>query len=124
MTFTGILGDIAEAAGDAAALALAHARGGLEAVYIPLPDNLVPGHWLVELVGLDKARAIAQVLGGGAVEIPLGHAAKAEQRRRVAMDALARGKSSAEAARIGGCTQRTVRRVKNRAKDERQGELL
>jgi hypothetical protein len=122
--FTGILADVAEVAGDAAAAAIAHAKGGLEAVYIPLPGNLAPGHWLVELVGMDKARAIAQLLGGGSVEIPLGASAQAAQRRRVALDAVKRGKSAGEAARMAGCCQRTVRRVKNRVKDERQGELL
>ncbi|CUW41123.1 conserved protein of unknown function (DNA binding 12-129) [Magnetospirillum sp. XM-1] len=111
--FTGILAEIAEVAGTAAALQLAHAKGGLERVYIPRPDNLAPGHWLVDLVGMEAALAIAGRLGGGHVEIPLGPSAGRVRQWRIMRAALAAGKSGAAAARAAGLHQRTVRRHRN-----------
>lgn len=111
--FTGVLAEIAEIAGDAAAHQLAHAKGGLERVYIPKPENLAAGHWLVDLVGLEHAQAIAQRLGGGHVEIPMGTTATRAHKWRVMRDALGKGQSGAEAARAAGLHQRTVRRHRN-----------
>ena len=106
-------GRIAEVAGDAAALQLSHAKGGLERVYIPRPDNLAPGHWLVDLVGLAAAQAIARRLGGGHVEIPMGCTVRRARQWQVMRDALAAGQSGATAARKAGLHQRTVRRHRN-----------
>jgi hypothetical protein len=112
---TGILAEIVDVAGEAAALQLAHAKGGLERVYIPKPENLAKkkGRWLVDLVGEVAARAIAKRFGGGQVEITMGTTAKRARRWRVMNDALAQGKSAAEAARAAGVHQRTVRRHRN-----------
>jgi len=110
---TGILASIAEVAGEAAALQLAHAKGGQERVYIPQPDFLRPGHWLVDLLGMDAAVAVAKRLGGGHVEIPMGETARRSRRWAVMNRALDEGKSAAEAARLSGTHQRTVRRHRN-----------
>ncbi len=126
---TGVLAEIAEVAGETAALQIAHAKGGLERVYIPTPERLAAGHWLVDLVGADKARAIAQRLGGGHIEIPMGETARRARKWAVMRQALDAGKSGAEAARMAGVHQRTVRRHRNGhsgagADDEDQGRLF
>ena len=120
MMYTGILAEIAEVAGADAAELMARVKGGNEHVYIPKPTFLADGHWLVNLLGISRATAIAKRLGGCRVEIPLGETAKAAQRAKVIETALAEGKSSATAARLAGCHMRTVRRHRN--KD--QGELF
>lgn len=111
--FTGVLAEIAEVAGEAAALQLAHAKGGQERVYIPKPDYLAAGHWLVDLVGMEAAVAIAARLGGGHVEITMGTTVTRARKWAAMWSALASGKSGAVAARVAGLHQRTVRRHRN-----------
>lgn len=129
LMFTGILADIEEVAGAAAALQVAAAKGGSEA-YIPMPENLRPGHWLVEAVGMEAAELIARRLGSGHVEIPLGPAGGHRGKVWAAIrKALADGKSAPEAARLAGVHQRTVRRHRNghsgaEVTDPRQGDLF
>ena len=124
MTHTGILAVIAEVAGEDAAELIAVAKGGNENVYIPLPQSLTADHWLVALVGMPRAKAIAGCLGGGKMLIPLGETARAAKRAKVIADALKDGKSGAEAARLAGCHMRTVRRHRNRVEDDSQGNLF
>lgn len=124
----GILREIAEVAGEEAALAIARARGGTQ-VYIP--EKAAPGHWLTELVGLELAGAIIRQLtcevGGRRVDLPLGpcgHAAG--QRARV--DAMIRdNRSERDIALATGYSIRAVRRRRariGRPADDRQLTFL
>lgn len=125
--FTGVLADIAEVAGDAVALAIAATKGGQEKVHIPLPRNLAPSHWLVETVGMVAAEKIAQRLGGGAVDIPLGPLAHGRRAREAMRRAIAQGKSANEIVRIAGVHVRTVWKHKAKRRDEaprRQRDLF
>jgi hypothetical protein len=121
---TGILADIAAIAGPGAALNVARARGGMEKVWIPRASYLHEGHWLVDAVGLAPAQRIAELLGPGRVDIPLGPFADQRRRTREALRrALAGGSSTAVAARLVGVHQRTARRHKSGA-DAPQLDLL
>jgi hypothetical protein len=111
----GVLAEIAEIAGGAAALQVAAAKGGLEKVHIPQPANLHDGHWLVEAVGMSHAQAIARRMGGGKIDIPLGpFAGQRGKTHKAIREALAAGSSPAEVAQLAGVHQRTARRHKNR----------
>lgn len=116
----GILGEIAEIAGEGAALQVAAAKGGLEKVHIPYAANLYPDHWLVKAVGAEKAAKIAEALGGDAkVDIPLGPLGGSRHRAKHALKkALGSGSSTASAARLAGVHQRTARRAKMAAQAE------
>lgn len=110
----GILLDIAEIAGVDAALAVARARGGTRAYFCLVPPD---DHWLVELVGREKAEAICRALGGKSTgaeyEIPMNvHLSRPalwrELRRR-----LQAGQSKPEIARALGIHYKTVQAHKN-----------
>lgn len=125
---SGDLAEIAEVAGNGAALALVAVKGGTR-VYIPKPDSLAAGHWLVDTVGAEAARLIAERFGGNGVEVPMGIAGARAKTWAVLRKALADGHDTATAARLAGVHQRTVRRHKNGhsgipAQDDRQGRLL
>jgi hypothetical protein len=107
----GVLAEIAEIAGGAAALQVADAKGGLEKVHIPLPGNLREGHWLVDAVGMNHAQAIARRLGGAKIDIPFGPFAGQRKRTHAAIrQGIAEGSSPAAIARATGVHQRTARR--------------
>jgi DNA-binding NarL/FixJ family response regulator len=134
MRLPGVLAEIAEVAGEAAAVQIC-ARAGGTRVYIPATCS--DDHWLVECVGREKADRICAHLAGGErsgqrYEIPLAErGAYRALRMAVArqvheLDAAA--KSSRDIAREAGISQRTVHR--HRAahrgdnKDKRQGSLF
>lgn len=79
MEFSGILAEIAVAAGEDAALAVARAKGGARA-YIPgteaIKSSCKKSNWLVDLVGREAALKISDALlpgrHGMAIAIPLG----------------------------------------------------
>jgi len=129
--YPGILGEIAVIAGDAAAEAVARAKGGGPAYF---PASPAPGHWLVEAVGLDKARAICMALvsadRGCRLMVPIGPYGTRGQSWRIMRSALQDGCSVAEAARRAGVDIRTARRHKNghsgldRPCNDDQGELF
>lgn len=124
----GILAEIAEIAGEAAALQVAAAKGGTMA-YFPLPGHLHEKHWLVEAVGIKAASAIAECLAERemrSIEIPLGPLAGIRGRSRAAMArALAEGKSVSQAARLAGVHMRTARRHKNADRDtEEEAQII
>lgn len=123
-TLPGVLSEIAEIAGGAAALQVAAAKGGLEKVHIPLPANLHAAHWLVDAVGMSHAQAIARRLGGGKVDIPLGPFAGQRSRTHDAIRrALESGSSPAEVAQLAGVHQRTARRHRNRKPSSDQAQI-
>lgn len=124
----GVLGEIARVAGEAAALAIARARGGTR-VYIP-PEPPAE-HWMSRLVGVGAARAIAAHLtmgaGGYRVDLPAGPEGHLGKQRAKA-DALIRaGGSERDIALATGYTERTVRRRKaklNAPRDTRQRDFF
>lgn len=116
-----LLSEIAEVAGISAALAVAEAKGGQE---VFIAAHLKPDNWLVQAVGMEKARLISDHFCSGRarlkVTIPLGPSGSylAERRRRAkAMaEALQAGASANDIARAAGVTNRTARRFRNRAR--------
>lgn len=125
----GILQRVAELAGLAVALRLAAARGGTRA-YIPRPESLDAQHWLVVACGADAAQLIAGELGGETHAIPLAGTGSRGRVWTALRRALAEGAGTAEAARLAGVDERTVRRHRNgysgtpQSRDPRQTELL
>ncbi|MDQ2084688.1 hypothetical protein RA307_31290 [Xanthobacteraceae bacterium Astr-EGSB] len=134
MSLPGVLAEIAEVAGEAAALQICAEYGGKD-VYIPAScsDN----HPLAQCVGREKADLICAHLavGGSSGQrfyIPLveGGAFKALQRtiaRNVHEESVA-GKSARDIAGGNGISERTVRRHRaahrGTSKDRRQGSLF
>lgn len=104
----GVLGEIEQAAGVSAALAIAEARGG---THLYVPRRVRSGHLLERLVGADAAAAIAEQLGGAEHLIPLGRDARRWQRDAEIRRRHAAGESMAEIARALHIHRRTVERV-------------
>lgn len=133
-TLPGVLQEIAEVAGEAAALMIAARQGGRR-VYFPSARTLHEGQWLVECVGADLARRICahfEVDGRGQrIDIPLHVGGTYRQFVRSIAERLhnldGEGKSSTEIAQQLGLTQRTVHRHRARhgkPKNDKQGRLL
>lgn len=124
----GVLAEIAEAAGEEAALAIAKELGGTQ-IYVPPVPAI--DHWLSRLVGIENARAIADKLtcgvGGRRVDLPLGPRGHAEN-QRARVDAMIReGRSERDIALATGYSIRGVRRRRARIDmpdDSRQLSLL
>lgn len=122
-----ILAEIAEVAGEPAALAIAAARGGGRA---SIPARVKPGHWLAETVGMDAAVAISRhfTSGRGTVEIdvPLGPSGTIAKAYRAMHNMIAEGRSADEIARAVGMSRRSVLRNKARLRgaDDGQGSLF
>lgn len=128
-----VLAEIAEVAGEPAAVLIAARVGGTR-VYIPA--KVSEDHWLVECVGREKAEKIAAhfvVDGrrGTRIDIPLGGAGAYPQLRRAIakrVHELDREGGSARAiARAAGVTTRTVyshRKAHRGQAKGKQGVLL
>ena len=101
----GVLAEIAEVAGRAAALQIALAHGGEDAFHIPRPEHLGPDHPLTSLVGAEAARVIARRCGGGPVYIPRAS-------RALAPWLAGQGLTTAEIAARLGLSRRTARRYR------------
>lgn len=113
----GVLAEIAEIAGEDAALKIAEARGGTN-IYLPP----VPGadHWLSELLGHDVALTIAARLTCGfpmRLDVPCGPTSIAARTRAKADRMIAEGRSEAEIVRETGYSGRTIRRRRAIAKN-------
>lgn len=119
--FPGILGEIAEVAGTAAALKIAHEKGGTR---VSIPARPKDGHWLVETVGHEVAERICDHFrtlspegyerGVGQVVIPLGSTRAFAQARRKFIEALHQGLSVRKAAQTAGIHERTAWRIKSK----------
>ena len=101
----GILAEIEEIAGRDAAIALALALGG-ESLYVPRPNNVCPGHRLVDAVGVAAARAIAAHHQGETIDVPLA-------RRALARHLAETGARPSEIARRLGISIKTARRYRS-----------
>ena len=121
----GVLAEIAEVAGLAAALKLAAHHGG-QTVYIP--GHARPDHWLVILLGQEAADAVCRRYrtgnqqAGARVLIPL---ARLHGQRAAMAKALAEGRSARQAAAVSGLHERTAYRMRARNRqDDRQPGLF
>lgn len=132
MSLPGILAEIAEVAGEEAALAMAHARGGTQIYLPPVP---APHHWLCQLIGEAKAKRVCDLLTAGVgplrVDLPLGPVSKYNQMLaadQAVIDAMIRDqRSERDIALATRYSERSVRR--RRAKlgkpaDRRQISLI
>jgi hypothetical protein len=126
----GILADIADIAGNDAAYKIASSVGGTR---VSIPPRAVEGHWLTELLGFELANEICTGLAtldpDGKLRgvrdelIPRGPASILKVARRRALEALEKGASARDAARISGLHERTIWRMKAKEEDG-QGELF
>lgn len=130
----GILQEIAETAGETAALTIASRYGGTR-VYFPARTNGIEKHWLVDCVGPDAANKLCDHFAvdgrGQRIEIPLYVGGTYRQFVRAVAQRLhelnEEGASSTEIVRQVGVTQRSVHRHRARhrgKKDGKQGRLL
>lgn len=125
----GILGEIADVAGIAAALALADQYGGTQ---VHFPRSVTPDHWLVQCVGTEAAKSICDYMtvtdadgrrkGQRGVLIPRGPMAIMRQAKRRLVRELEAGTSVRVAARRAGLGERTAWYTKAKLKD--QGDLF
>lgn len=111
MELPAVLAQIANVAGEDAALAIAEARGGTQ-IYIPPAPG--PDHWLSKLVGREAATAIAKELtdeiGSIRIDLPLGPAGH-NAKMRAKLDAMiAEGRSERDIALSTRYSARTIRR--------------
>lgn len=124
----GVLAEIAELVGDAAALAIAAHAGGTR-VYFPASPS--EDHWLVEAIGQPAAQKLCKYFAvdlrrGQRVEIPLAVGGsyrqwlRAVQKRVHQLDA--EGLSSFEIARKVGITQRAVHRARAKHRGSKPGD--
>jgi hypothetical protein len=128
-TLPPLLAEIAEVAGEEAALALAQACGGVR-VYIPASP--AADHWISKLIGHDAARRVCDRLTAGLgiqrrVDMPLGptgHNATMQAMQAHADRMIIAGRSERDIARATGYTTRQVRRRRAAIRDDRQMTLL
>lgn len=132
----GVLGEIAEIIGEGPALAIAREKGGGR-VYFPADPQ--PDHWLVELIGSAKARALCAAFAvtpggsregqrGAYLELPLGPTGTQAETRRAIGRLLREGHSHDKIAREARVSRRTVQRQRaagrHRDPDDRQPDLF
>ena len=116
----GPLGEIADVAGETAALKLAAARGGT-VFYIPME---AAGSQLADIVGEAAARKIIQTIGAGRIRLPAGSARCEGWRRAEVRRLIEDGASPRKAALKAGVSQRTAERIAASMKvDDGQAEL-
>ena len=128
-----VLAEIAALIGEVAAISIAACKGGTR-VYFPAKVN--DAHWLVEAVGIDKAKILCQHFvvdrkRGQHIEIPLYVGGTYRQMIRAIAERVhkldAADASASEIVRQTGVTQRTVHRHRARhrgKRNTRQGNLF
>jgi hypothetical protein len=126
-----VLTRLRELIGEDATLAIIRARGGQR---VRLPASCLPDHWLAQLIGLQRAQAVCGVFGGAdPLTVPTG--AGLAHGRRIDPETVAvltgEGKSANAIANALDCTQRQIRNIRRkvrdesaRARDRRQPKLL
>lgn len=113
----GILADVEEAAGQAAALQLAREFGGTQ-----ISLSAAKSSALVRVVGLDAARKIVQKLGRGRVMVPMANLRGQRARRAAATRMFAGGASARDVALACDIHERTAWRAKTPPKPK--GDLF
>lgn len=116
-TYPGVLQQIADATSPEVAELLAREVGGTE-IFVPRYPKA--GSLLVQLVGITDATQIAREVGWGRLLIPAGAFRGQGSRRRMVERLSADGYSTQEIARLVDCHERTVRRTKERLRNEAQ----
>lgn len=104
---TGKLGEIADAAGPAAALKLAAALGGHE-----LKLSARPNGKLAKIVGAQAAAQIVEAMGAAKITVPMANLRGAGGRRAAAARMLASGAPISHVAQAADVHERTAFRVK------------
>ncbi|MFN3858402.1 MAG: helix-turn-helix domain-containing protein [Caulobacter sp.] len=107
MSLPGLLGRIAEIAGEAAALNLARELGGQE-----LKISGRPGGKLARIVGDEAAAAIADAFGPEKITVPMAHLRGQKGRRAAAARMMAAGATVTQAARACDIHERTAWRAR------------
>jgi hypothetical protein len=117
----GVLQEIADVAGEDAALLIAKARRGTE-VYFPSPKRFADrgdtAKWLTDLVGMDRAQKIIEACAGTVgirYVVPMAKNAIREAKVR---EGIERGANSTEIALSVGCHIRTVHRIRKKLKEQ------
>lgn len=105
--FTGRLGEIADAAGVAAALQLVRELGGREIKLSAKVDGK-----LARIVGAEAARKIVAALGNEKITVPMAHLRGQRGRREAAARMLDEGATISQVAGAVDVHERTVFRVK------------
>lgn len=100
-----LLQELAELIGLEATLKLTEQRGGSR---FSIPTRPGPEHWLTQLIGADAAGILGKRFGGNTIDLPLGPQRGLNAMRRRCDEALARGATVSEAARLSGLTERAV----------------
>jgi hypothetical protein len=108
----GILGEIADVAGEVAALKLAQARGGTE-----MKISGRAGGVLAQIVGDEAAAKIAELLGPEKYTIPMASVRGRAARQAALAKAMAEGTSSNAAALQHDVHERTARRARRKLKE-------
>ncbi|PAL20202.1 helix-turn-helix domain-containing protein [Sphingopyxis sp. GW247-27LB] len=111
MNLPPILTEIAEVAGEDAALTIARVRGGTSIYIPPVPAN---DHWLCRLIGRDEAKAVCAHLTRGQgrprrLELPLGPTGSAASARAQVDELLGADMSERDIALRTGYTIRGIR---------------
>jgi Mor family transcriptional regulator len=99
--------DVVDAIGLQPALQLVEARGGVR-VYVPEPENLSRDHVLVQVLGEQNARLLAQRFGGDPLDLPRCAAALRAARNTSIRCERANGERPAAIALRHGLTERQV----------------
>ncbi|MCQ4630919.1 hypothetical protein GB927_012775 [Shinella sp. CPCC 100929] len=103
--FSPLLNEIADVAGDRAALLLGREKACCR---IFIPKNLKPGHWLVELVGDEAAGKLVKRYADSYLDIPPALGGQMRRRRRAITDMTMQGWSIARITRALGVARSTV----------------
>jgi hypothetical protein len=110
MQLPAILAEIADVAGEEAALAIAAARGGTQVYFPPVPSD---DHWITLTIGREAALAVCERLtcglAGRRVDLPLGPTGRVAKGREHVDAMLRAGRSERDIARATGYTARGVR---------------
>ena len=91
--------------------------GGLNFYF---PVEIKAEHKLAQAIGLEAAKKICSVFGGSYNEVPMMSAAQSKKQ----LIAKMQGKSTREIARNLKCTERYVRKIKDKKVDENQKSLF
>lgn len=121
----GILADIADVAGEEAAIAVAKALGGTRVYIPPVPR---PDHWLSQLIGHEAACILADRLtcglAGVRVDLPAGPAAWYVSARAQVDRMIEQGRSERDIALATRYTTRGIRKRRALKRDRDQYRLL
>ncbi|UQZ88351.1 hypothetical protein C4J81_03665 [Deltaproteobacteria bacterium Smac51] len=114
MAMNKIVHTLRELVGEANTRKILDARGGQE-VYIPIPDNLTPDHWLVETLGRELAMTVCGRFQKERLSLPMGHAAGTRNAlHRKVVDMSLEGRSVNLIVEATGLHARTIRRLRTR----------